>query len=122
MTDEEKLYETMGELLYVIAKADGVVQDEEKQVLAELLKGHKWAEQIEWSFNYEATREPSVDELYDKVIAVCHRIGPSPIYNEFVSSMEAVAKANDDLDDEEADKIASFSADLIERFKKDIEL
>ncbi len=121
MTDEQKLYETMGELLYVIAKADGVIQEEENAALKELLKGHKWAEQIEWSFNYEVSKEPSVNELYDKVIAVCHRIGPSPIYNEFVSSMEAIANANEDMDDEEAHKIASFSADLIERFKKDLE-
>ena len=37
MTDTEKLYETMGELLYVLAKADGVIQEEEVNKLNELL-------------------------------------------------------------------------------------
>ena len=40
MTDKEKLYETLGELLYAIAKADGVIQAEEKEALEKMFKNH----------------------------------------------------------------------------------
>jgi len=121
MTDQEKLYETFGELLYIIAKADGVIQDEERNSIAELLKDHKWASEIKWSFNYEEEKENSIDDLYKKVISVCHRIGPSPIYNEFIEGMNVIAKASNGVEDAESKKIASFSKDLIARFIADIE-
>jgi len=50
MSEKEKLYETLGELLYVIAKADGLIQEEERASLDELLKSHSWAKEIKWSF------------------------------------------------------------------------
>ena len=121
MTDEEKLYETFGELLYVIAKADGVIQDEEKNTLEDLLNNHKWAEQINWSFNYEVAKGKPIEELYKKVITVCHRIGPSPIYNEFIKGMNTIAEASNGIEKAESDKISSFSKDLIERFKRDLD-
>lgn len=119
MTDEEKLYETMGELLYAVAKADGVIQEDEKTSLQNLLKDHKWKNQINWSFNYEVSKQKSVEEVYSKVITVCDRIGPSPLYKEFIEAMEIVANANNGVDENEAKVMNSFSADLIERFRKD---
>ena len=121
MTDQEKLYETLGELLFVIAKADGVIQDEERDALTKLLKDHSWATDIEWSFNYEESKQPSIEDLYDKVIIACHRVGPSPIYTEFISSMETVASASNGVDKDEDGLIKSFSADLIKRFSEDID-
>ncbi len=121
MTDQEKLYETLGELLYVIAKADGVIQVEEREAIQELLKGHSWANDIQWSFNYEESKQPSIEELYDKVIIACHRVGPSPIYTEFISSMNSIASASNGVDKNEDGLITSFSSDLIARFSKDIE-
>jgi len=121
MTDEEKLYETLGELLYVVAIADGVIQEEERTALSKLLKDHKWAEQIMWSFDYEESKTPSIDEIYSKVITVCERIGPSPIYLEFIESMKIIAEANNEIDKNESKRISSFSRDLIERFRQDLD-
>jgi len=119
MRDEGKLYETMGELLYAVAKADGVIQNEEKEALQELLKNHKWKDEINWSFNYEASKNNSVEEIYSKVITVCERIGPSPLYKEFIEAMTIIANANNGIDDDESKVMNSFSSDLIERFRKD---
>ncbi len=121
MTDQEKLYETFGELLYVIAKADGVIQDEERNSITELLKDHEWSKEIIWSFNYEEKKKNSIDDLYKKVISVCHKIGPSPIYNEFINGMNTIANASNGIDESESEKIDSFSKDLIARFKADLE-
>lgn len=121
MTDQEKLYETLGELLYVVAKADGVIQDDERSALADLLKDHEWAKEITWSFQYEESKDSSIDDLYKKVMNTCQKIGPSPIYVEFIASMNTVAEASNGIDQDESKVINSFSADLIEKFKRDIE-
>jgi len=121
MTDNEKLYETLGELIYVVALADGIIDDSERKALDEILKKHSYADEIKWSFKYEESKQNSVEDVYSKVIAVCHRIGPSPIYEEFIQVMNTMANADETIDESESKVINSFSADLIERFKKDIE-
>ena len=63
MRDQEKLYETLGELLFAVAKADGVIQKEEITILNELLKDHPWASEIKWSFDYEVSKDTDVEEV-----------------------------------------------------------
>lgn len=121
MTETEKLYETLGELLFVIAKADGIIQDEERTSLNQLLKNHPWASEIKWSFNYEESKESSVEETYNKVINFCHKHGPSPVYNEFIDAMTFIAKSSNGIDQNESNIISSFSTDLIERFHRDVD-
>lgn len=117
----EKLYETLGELLYVIAKADGVIQNEEKDGLKQLLKNHAWASEIEWSFNYEASKNSSPEEVYNKVISFCHGYGPTAEYEEFISAMNFIAKSANGIDQNESNIISSFSKDLIARFQNDLD-
>jgi uncharacterized tellurite resistance protein B-like protein len=121
MTEQEKLYETLGELLFVIAKADGTIQEEERSSLNELLKNHTWASEIKWSFDYEDKKESDPEVVYDKVINFCHSYGPTPVYEEFIDAMKFVANAAGGLDQKESTIIQSFSADLISRFQRDIE-
>lgn len=122
MTPKEKLYETLGELLYVVAKADGVIQEAEKEALEQLLTAHPWANEVMWSFNYEAAHKPDIADLYVKVISYCHRYGPAPEYDEFIDAMKTIAEAADGVVAEEHKVITSFSKDLIIRFRRDLEL
>ena len=87
-----------------------------------LIKNHAWSDQIQGSFNYEESKDLPIEDLYNKVIAVCHRLSPSPIYNEFIDGMKTIAEASNGVDEDEAEKINSFSADLIERFKNDLRI
>ena len=121
MTNQEKLYEVLGELLYAIAKADGVIQTEEKEALNELLSKHAWASEIKWSFNYEESKDSSMEETYKKVINFCHSYGPTPVYEEFIDAMKFVANASQGIDQNESAMIDSFSKDLIARFQKDLD-
>ena len=72
MRKEEKLYEVFGELLYALAKADGVIKKEEKETLTQLLKNHALGSEILWSFEFEESHNSSVEEIYNKVINFCH--------------------------------------------------
>ena len=55
-------------LIYALAKADGVIQTNEISALEEILGDHPWASEIKWSFNYEVSKNSSVEEIYKKVI------------------------------------------------------
>lgn len=121
MTDKEKLYETLGELIYVVAMADGEIQPEEMDEINMILSTHNWGSEIRWSFNYEARKEHNIDEIYNKVISYCHGYGPSPIYNEFIKVITEVAAASDGIDENESKIISSFTKDLSARFINDIE-
>ncbi|WP_066628865.1 tellurite resistance TerB family protein [Labilibacter marinus] len=117
----EKLYEVMGELLYAVAKADGVIQPEEKDALNKLLQNHASQEDIMWSFEYEESKNTTVEEVYNKVINFCHSYGPAAQYQEFINAMTVIAEAADGLDEKESKIINSFSKDLLARFQQDAE-
>ena len=117
----EKLYSTLGELIYAVAKADGAIQQEEFARLDELLRGHKWGETIKWSFEYESKKDNDPEQIYQKVINNCQFMGPAPEYLEFIDMITEVADASQGVDEDEERVIRSFSHDLIERFKKDIQ-
>lgn len=121
MKKEEKLYEVFGELLYALAKADGVIQMKEKETLKQLLKDHALGSEILWSFEFEESHNSSVEEIYNKVINFCHVYGPAPQYDEFINAMKIIADASDGITTKEHQLINSFSKDLMERFQRDID-
>lgn len=120
MKKTEKLYGTLGELIYAVAKADGKIQVSEFAKLDEILQNHKWGSTIKWSFDYEVKRKSSPEEVYKKVVNNCHSHGPAPEYLEFIDIITQVAGASHGIDENEERVISSFSHDLIEQFKKDI--
>lgn len=122
MTEKERLYQSFGELIYVVAMADGIIQPAEIESLQTLMVDHEWSKEIEWSFNYERSKTPNVDDLYQKVINTCHQYGPSPIYAEFISAMKKIAEADQGTNKKEKKIIESFSSELIARFQRDLAL
>lgn len=121
MTDKEILYETLGELLYAVAIADGVVQDSEIDRLKEIVEHHPWGKEIQWSFNYESKKGKTFEEVYAKAIDSCHAFGPTPVYDEFIELITMVADASEGIDKHEELVISNFSKHLVERFKADLD-
>ncbi len=121
MTDKERLYDTLGELLYAVTKADGIIHPEQLQALEEIIKDHPWASNIKWSFDYELEHDHTVEDVYEKVISFCHGYGPTAEYEEFIDLMKKIAAANGVIDQKEEQLIKSFTRDLTERFRRDIE-
>ncbi|MCB0551487.1 MAG: TerB family tellurite resistance protein [Phaeodactylibacter sp.] len=121
MTPKERIYDAFGELLYLVARADGLIQPEEVESLEKILKGHPKARQIKWSFDYERTRRNDPEDLYLKVIQRCRENGPDPEYQFLIEMLEEVARASAGIDRAEKGVIEGFVHDLTERFKKDIQ-
>ena len=122
MKEKEKLYETLGELLYAVAVADGVIQPSETDRLQEIVSNHSWGKTIKWSFDYEARKQNTFQDVYNKVINYCHSYGPAPEYNEFLELISLVADASEGIDKHEELVISNFSKHLVERFKEDLRL
>ncbi len=121
MKNTEKLIEAFGELIYVVAMADGSIQKEELDVIEKRLATHKWGEDIKWSFNYEVKKNGSIEDLYKKLIINCEMHGPDPEYKFLLEVLEEVADSSSGVDIDEKDAIDSFQRQLTRKFREDIE-
>ncbi len=121
MVSRDRLYQTFGELLYVIAMTDGVIQKEEFETLEEILKGHPMGKDIKWSFDYENENQNDVETLYKKVIEVFSDHGPDEEYDVMIYALTKIAEASKGISANEEEIITNFSKELLERFKNDIE-
>ena len=113
---KEQLYDALGELIYAVAKSDGLVQESETAKLEELLMAHPWAREIRWSFNYEKLKQNSVEEAYAKALETCKNYGQSEEYPFLFEVLNAIAKASDGVDSSEKGIIDRFQKELKEYF------
>ncbi|MEZ4885371.1 MAG: hypothetical protein R3E32_11635 [Chitinophagales bacterium] len=119
--NKNRLYDAFGELIYAVAKADGLVQTKELDALHTILSGHPWAKEIQWSFDYENKKNHSVEEAYKKAVDICKENGPDPDYEFLFEVLEEVSKASGKVEMSETDVIEGFTSELKERFIRDIE-
>ena len=117
--NKEKLYEAFGELIYVIAMADGKIQKTEKEALEKLVQAHPLGGDLKWSFDYEVDKANEVEDVYQKVLNTCQAYGPTEDYLLLIDLLGKVAAASNGIDPEEQTVIDSFQADLIARFQAD---
>lgn len=120
MVNKDRLYQTFGELVYVLAMSDGVIQEEEIHVLDDILKAHPNGKDIKWSFDYEVDKENHIETLYQKIIAVFSDHGPDEEYDFMIHVLTKVAEASQGMDEDEEQMISNFTSDLLARFKSDI--
>ncbi len=121
MKNTEKLIEAFGELIYVVAMADGTIEVEELKVIENKLAIHKWGEDIKWSFDYEVKKNTSIEDLYKKVITYCEMHGPDPEYQFLLDVVEEVATVSNGIDQNEQEVMDGFVQDLTEKFRTDID-
>lgn len=117
----EPLYDAFGELIYVLAMADGVIQEEEITALEHILKTHPWSAEIQWSFNFERKKNNSIEVVYNKLIDICKFMGPHKEYECMIEVMTYVAKASEGIDAKEQKVIDDFRKDLLTKFRQDLE-
>ena len=119
---KHRLYKTFGELLYLVAIADGVIDPSEIEALDRILQDHPELEEIKWSFEYEMKNNDSVEFLYKRVIETYADNGPDEVYEYFIKALNQLAAADGNVDESESDLIKKFSSDLIARFAEDLKV
>ena len=117
-TDNTRLYDAFGELLFVLVKSDGEFQERERETLHKILSNHHWSKEILWSFNYESKKDQDLEDLYKKVIFTCFDIGPNAEYQFMIEVLEAVAESSLGVVETERQIIEKFKQDLLTEFSK----
>ena len=120
MVSQVELYDAFGELMYAVANADGVIDEQEMAKLKEVLKDHEWTSEILWSFNYEKSKSKDIKEAYNKALDICKTFGPSKEYIYLLEALEKIAAASDGISVEEKEIIDNFEADLRAKFRQDL--
>ena len=116
MVSETRLYDAFGELIYTVAVADGMIQDEEIKVIEEKLQDYKWGDDVKWSFNYEKKKGSDLKETYLKALETFKEYGPHPDYYNLIELLEEVAKASNGFEKKEGRVISIFNKSLKAHF------
>jgi len=116
MVSKTRLYDAFGELIYTVAIADGIIQDDEVKVIEERLKEFEWGEEVKWSFNYEKKKGSDLKETYLKALETFKEYGPHPDYYNLIELLEDVAKASDGFEKKEGRVISIFNKSLRAHF------
>ena len=116
MVSKTRLNDAFGELIYAVAIADGMIQPEEIKTIEELLKGHPWASEIKWSFDYELKNKNTLKHTYEKALATLKENGPFKDYTYLVEIIEKLADASDGIDSKENEVILGFQQSLRKHF------
>lgn len=122
MKQTELLFEAFGEMVYVVAMSDGVIQKEELEVIEQKMKDHPWGKSLKWSFNYEMKKANSIEDLYKKVVFFCKDHGPDPEYDFLLEILRDVANASSGIDENEDAKISGLSNELLDKFSNDLDI
>ena len=116
MISKTRLNDAFGELIYAVAISDGMIQPEEVKTLEELLKGHPWANEIQWSFDYELKNKNDLKDSYQKALETLKENGPFEDYNYLVEIIEKIAAKSDGIDKNEKIIIKDFQQSLRAHF------
>ena len=116
MINKTRLYDAFGELIYAVAIADGLIQEEETKVLEEVLEDHPWGKEIQWSFNYERKKKHNLRDTYFKALDTLKEHGPDPDYKYLIEVLEKVAAASDGFTKKEGIIISNMQKSLRAHF------
>ena len=121
MENKDRLYQSFGELLYVAAMEDGVINEREILTLEEILMEHPKGKEIKWSFDYENEHHSDINALYRKVIEVFSDHGPDEEYEFMHYALTKLALVSNHVNASNDSIATNFSTDLLNRFTKDAE-
>ena len=116
MVSQARLHDAFGEIIYAVAIADGLIQEEEIKVIDEKLAQFDWGEDAKWSFNWERKKETKLKDAYLKALETLKENGPTPVYYDLIKLLEEVAKASDGFERKEGKVISIFNKSLKSHF------
>lgn len=118
---EKKLYESFGQLIYVLAMADGTIQEEELDVIEKKLAKHPHGKEIKWAFEAEIKKKSSPKKLFKKAIAQLEKNGADRRYFFIIDLLEEIAEASNGIDKDEEELINSVKNKMQTSLKSEIE-
>jgi DNA polymerase III delta prime subunit len=114
---KEQLFEAFGEILYALAAVDGKIQQEEKVLIAQAIKHHRYEYDILFSFKQEVTHARTITEAFTKAMQTFRAYGPFDGYSDFKIILENLAESFQGISTEEQHIIDKFHKELLANFK-----
>lgn len=106
MENKEQLYESFAELIFSVAMADGVIDDEEINYLHTLFNGHPVEQKIlSLHQNHNSETEISLVQSYKNTLNYCKQHGHDPEYEFLISNLEKFTKVSKPSDDDDMNEI-----------------
>lgn len=114
---KEQLFEAFGEILYAMAAVDGKIQEEEKILIAQAIKHHRYEYDILFSFKQEVTKARTITQAFTKAMDTFRSYGPFDGYSDFKIILENLAQSCQGISKEEQELIDQFHKELLANFK-----
>lgn len=114
---KEQLFEAFGEILYALAAVDGKIQQEEKELIAQAIKHHRYEYDILFSFKQEVTKSRTIKEAFAKAMHTFREYGSFDGYSDFKIILENLANSCQGISTEEKEIIDQFHHELLSNFK-----
>jgi hypothetical protein len=114
---KEQLFEAFGEILYAMAAVDGKIQQEEKELIAQAIKHHRFEYDILFSFKQEVTKARTIKEAFGTAMQKFREYGPFDGYSDFKIILENLANSCQGISAEEKEIIDQFHKELLMNFK-----
>ncbi|MEN7548030.1 hypothetical protein AAG747_08920 [Rapidithrix thailandica] len=117
----DDLFQSFGELLYVIFNQDNGISDHQFQGIRQTLQQVSWGEEVYWSFQYEAQHHPEPEKLFYQVLDAFSQFGPQETYAPFFTLILHLIHQSEssDLKEQRLKKFERFRFLIMERFQND---
>ena len=112
MVSQARLHDAIGELIYAVTIADGLIQEEEMKIIDDKLADVSWGADAKWSFNWERKKGTELKTAYLSALETFKENGPTPYYYEIIDILEDIAKASDGFEKKEGQVISIFNKSL----------
>lgn len=103
MNSKEQLYDSFAELIFSVAMADGVIDEEEIAEIKRLTGNHPLGQKIETLIK-ESTKEDdeiSIVQTYKATLSLCKSIGPDSEYEFLIGVLEDFSKISKTADSDD---------------------
>ncbi|MDB5274214.1 MAG: hypothetical protein JWO58_2581 [Chitinophagaceae bacterium] len=114
---KEQLFEAFGEILYALAAVDGKIQEEEKVLIAQAIKHHRYEYDILFSFKQEITSTRTITDAFNNAMLTFRAYGAFDGYSDFKIILENLAESCQGISAEEQKIIDQFHKELLTNFK-----
>ena len=112
---KEKVYDAFAELIYTVVMADGVIKEQEKTAIANIVRDHPIGKDIQRYFDSNL-KDISVAQAFLNTLDVCKTFGQDSEYSFLIHIVEEIAKVSEGLDGDDDGLLAEFVRNFRRKF------
>jgi hypothetical protein len=112
---KERVYDAFAELIYTVVMADGVIKEQEKTAISNIVKDHPIGKDIQRYFDSNF-KDISVAQSFLHTLDVCKEFGKDKEYSFLIKIVEEIAKVSEGFDGEDDGLLVEFVRNFKRKF------